>query len=62
MTQNKTKSALIKKVTEIELEMFRLVNSTIYPPSQSKIENFSLMRRMHHSICHWRLLNRISRI
>lgn len=50
MTQNKAKSALIKKVIEIELEMFRLVNSTIYQPSQDRIDNFCLMRRMHHSI------------
>lgn len=50
MTQNKTKKDLIKKVSEIELEMFRLVNSTICPPSQEKIEKFNLMRRMHHSV------------
>lgn len=50
MTQNKTKSALITKVIEIELEMFRLVNSTIYPPSQERMDNFCLMRRMHHSV------------
>lgn len=50
MTQNKAKKELIKKVSAIELEMFRLVNSTICSPSQEKIEKFNLMRRMHHSI------------
>lgn len=50
MTQNKVKKELLKKVSEIELEMFRLVNSTICSPSQEKIEKFNLMRRMHHSV------------
>jgi len=50
MTQNKVKKELLKKVSEIELEMFRLANSTICSPSQEKIEKFNLMRRMHHSV------------
>lgn len=50
MTHNKAKNALINKVIAIEQDMFRLVNSTIYPPSQDRMDNFSLMRRVHHSI------------
>ena len=50
MTKNKSKSTLVKAVIELELNMFRTVSSTVFPPSEERLRNFMLMREMHHSI------------
>lgn len=41
---------LISQIVEIELEMFRTVNSTVHSPCQDYLNTFRTMRWMHHSV------------
>ena len=42
--------SLISQIVEIELEMFRTVNSTVHSPCQDYLNTFKTMRWMHHSV------------
>lgn len=42
--------SLISQIVEIELEMFRTVNSTVHSPCQDYLNTFRTMRWMHHSV------------
>ncbi|MCJ2163430.1 MULTISPECIES: DUF4125 family protein [unclassified Pseudodesulfovibrio] len=40
----------INQIVDIELEMFRHVNSTVHSPCQDHLNTFKTMRTMHHSV------------
>ena len=41
---------IIQQIVDMELEMFRHVNSTVHSPCQDHLNTFKTMRTMHHSV------------
>jgi hypothetical protein len=50
MSCNVANEDLIEKIVEMELEMFRAVNSSVHSPCQDHLRTFKVMRWMHHSV------------
>lgn len=50
MSNDIANDELIEQIVEMELEMFRAVNSSVHSPCQDHLRTFKLMRWMHHSV------------
>lgn len=50
MRRDKEGNELVEKIVEVELGMFKSVNSTVYSPCQDRLKTFKVMRQMHHSV------------
>jgi len=57
MSRTADNEELIGKIVEIELEMFRTVNSSVHSPCQDQLQTFKMMRWMHHSVMPEAFLN-----